>query len=175
MTADVRVLTAHDEVLVDDLVRIINAAYAVGEDGLWLDGTSRVGPDEIASAVRSGGMLAATLDDRLVGCASVRRLDPRTADLGLISTDPDEWGRGVGGELVHAAEELMRARGVNTMQLELLVPKTGVHPAKARLRNWYDRLGYRVVRSAQFDQVAAHLAPKLAVPCEFLIFRKPLT
>jgi hypothetical protein len=37
------------------------------------------------------------------------------------------------------------------------------------------RLGYRVVRSAQFEQFAAHLARQLAVPCEILIFQKPLT
>jgi hypothetical protein len=68
----------------------------------------------------------------------------------------------------------MRSRGVTTMQLELLVPKGWVHPEKDRLRGWYTRLGYRVVRSAPFEQVAAHLASRLAAPCEFLIFRKPL-
>jgi GNAT superfamily N-acetyltransferase len=175
MTADIRLLEARDQVLVEDLVRVINAAYAVGEAGLWLEGTSRVRPDEIAEAIRSGGMLAATLDDRLVGCAYVRPLDRLTADLGLISTAPDEWGRGVGGKLVQTAEELMRTRGVTTMQLELLVPKGWVHPAKARLRDWYGRLGYRVVHSAPFEQIATHLASELATPCEFLIFRKQLT
>jgi GNAT superfamily N-acetyltransferase len=170
----VRLLSARDEVLVEDLVRVINAAYEVGEAGLWIDGSSRVRPDEIAEAVRSGGMLAATRDDRVVGCAYVRPLDRQTADLGLISTAPDEWGRGVGGKLVRTAEELMRDRGVTTMQLELLVPKGRVHPAKARLRSWYTRLGYEVVRTAPFEDVAAHLAPHLAEPCEFLIFHKPI-
>jgi hypothetical protein len=73
-----------------------------------------------------------------------------------------------------SAEDLMRSRGMTTMQLELLVPKGWVHPEKDRLRGWYTRLGYRVVRSAPFEQVAAHLASQLAVPCEFLIFRKQL-
>jgi hypothetical protein len=68
----------------------------------------------------------------------------------------------------------MRSRGVTTMQLELLVPKGWVHPEKDRLRAWYTRLGYRVVRSAPFEQVAAHLQSELATPCEFLIFHKPL-
>ena len=77
-------------------------------------------------------------------------------------------------QLVRSAEELMRSRGVTTMQLELLVPKGWVHPEKDRLRGWYAWLGYEVVRSAPFEQVAAHLASQLAVPCEFLIFRKPL-
>jgi hypothetical protein len=61
-----------------------------------------------------------------------------------------------------------------TMQLELLVPKEWAHPEKERLRAWYIRLGYRVARSAAFEEVAAHLAPQLATPCEFLVFRKRL-
>jgi hypothetical protein len=35
-------------------------------------------------------MLAATLEGRLVGCAHVRPLDARAADLGLISVAPDQ-------------------------------------------------------------------------------------
>jgi GNAT superfamily N-acetyltransferase len=177
VTAEVKLLApdeARDEVLVEELVRIINGAYAVGEAGLWLEGATRTGPGEIAEAIRSGGMLAATLEGRLVGAAYVRPLDAATADLGLISAAPDQWGNGIGRELVRSAEELMQSHGVTTMQLELLVPKGWVHPEKDRLRSWYTRLGYRVVRSAPFEQVAAHLASQLAVPCEFLIFRKRL-
>jgi hypothetical protein len=75
---------------------------------------------------------------------------------------------------VRTAEELMRSHGMTTMQLELLVPQGSVHPQKERLRGWYTRLGYRVVRTAPFEEVAAHLAPQLATPCEFLVFHKPL-
>jgi GNAT superfamily N-acetyltransferase len=176
-SAEVRLLApdeAGDAGLVGELVRIVNAAYAVGEAGLWLEGTARTGPPEIAEAIGSGGMLAATLEGRLVGCAYVRPLDANTADLGLISAAPDRWGSGIGRELVRAAEELMWSRGVTTMQLELLVPKGWVHPQKKRLRGWYTCLGYQIVRSAPFEHVAAHLASRLAAPCEFLIFRKSL-
>jgi GNAT superfamily N-acetyltransferase len=174
---EVRLLRADEarDELVGELVRIINEAYAIGEAGLWLDGAARTEPGEIAEAVRSGGMLSASLDGRLIGCAYLQPLDEGTMDLGLISAAPDQWGSGVGRELVRSAEELMRSRGVTTMQLELLVPKGWVHPEKERLRDWYTRLGYRVVRTAPFDEVAAHLAPQLAVPCEFLVFRKSLT
>jgi GNAT superfamily N-acetyltransferase len=177
LTAEVKLLApdeARDEVLVEELVGVINGAYAVGEAGLWLEGTTRIRPAEIAEAIRSGGMLATTLEGRLVGCAYVHPLDADTADLGLVSAAPDQWGKGIGRELVRSAEELMRSRGVTTMQLELLVPKGSVHPEKERLRSWYTRLGYQVVRTSSFEEVAAHLAPQLAAPCEFLIFRKPL-
>jgi GNAT superfamily N-acetyltransferase len=178
VTAEVKPLApgdARDEVLVEELARVINEAYAIGEAGLWVEGARRTGPEEIAEAVRSGGMLAATLDGRLVGCAYLRPLDADTADLGLISTATDQWGRGVGSDLVRSAEELARSRGVRTMQLEVLVPKERQHPAKIRLRDWYTRLGYRVVRTAPFEEVAGHLAPLLAGPSEFLIFHKRLT
>jgi GNAT superfamily N-acetyltransferase len=177
VSAEVKLLAedqARDEALVDELVRIINGAYAVGEAGLWQEGATRTDAGEIAEAIRSGGMLAATLEGRLAGCAYVRPLDAGTADLGIVSTAPDRWGSGVGRELVRSAEELMRSRGMTTMQLELLVPKGWIHPEKARLHRWYTRLGYRAVRSAPFEQVAAHLASQLAAPCEFLIFRKRL-
>jgi ribosomal protein S18 acetylase RimI-like enzyme len=177
VTAEVKVLApdeARDEVLVEELVRVINKAYAAGEAGLWLKGTTRSGPGEIAEAVRSGGMLTAGLDGQIVGCAYVRQLDARTADLGLVSVEPARWGVGLGRQLVVAAEELMRSRAVTTAQLELLVPKEWVHPEKERLRGWYRRLGYRVVASAPIEDVAADLASQLATPCEFLVFCKPL-
>jgi GNAT superfamily N-acetyltransferase len=176
-TAEVKLIApdeARDEVLVEQLVHIVNEAYALGEAGLWIAGSTRTEPGEVAEMIRSGGMLAASLGDRPVGCAYVRPLDSDTADLSLISAAPDHWGSGVGRELVRSAEEFVRSDGATTMQLELLVPKGWVHPAKDRLRSWYTRLGYGVVRTAPFEQVAAHLAPQLAVPCEFLIFRKSL-
>jgi GNAT superfamily N-acetyltransferase len=178
MTTEVALLTPHsarDDELVEQLVRLVNSAYAAGEAGLWLEGATRTWPGEIGKAIRSGGMLAATREGRLVGCAHLRQLDADTADLGLVAAAPDQWGSGVGRELVRVAEGLTRSRGTTTMQLELLVPKTFAHPEKERLRRWYARLGYRVVRTAPFEEMAAHLAPQLATPCEFLLFRKPLT
>jgi GNAT superfamily N-acetyltransferase len=178
VTTEIKLLDpgqACDEALVEELVSLVNRAYALGEAGLWLEDAKRTGPSEVAEAIRSGGMLAATAEGRIVGCAHVRPLEAGTADLGLASVTPERWGSGVGRELVRSAEELLRSRGVTTMQLELLVPKEWAHPEKERLRAWYTRLGYRVVRTAPFEQVAAHLASQLATPCEFLVFRKPLT
>jgi GNAT superfamily N-acetyltransferase len=174
---EVKVLAAHaarDEALVDQLVALVNQAYEIGEAGLWLQGATRTAPSEIGEAIRDGVMLVATSEGRFVGCVYLRRLDPTTADLGLLSVATDQWGQGVGRELVREAERLMRSDGVTTMQLELLVPKGWVHPEKARLRAWYTRLGYELVSSEPFEHIAARLASQLRTPCEFLIFQKPL-
>jgi GNAT superfamily N-acetyltransferase len=166
---------ADDEVLVEAVAGVVNRAYAMGESGLWRDGTARITPAEVADAIRGGDMVVAELDGRIAGCAHVRALDAATADLGLVSAEPGLRGRGVGRELVRAAEDLMRSRGTATAQLELLVPTGWAHPEKERLRAWYERLGYRVVRIAPFEEIATHPASELAAPCEFLVFRKPLS
>ena len=165
---------AGDRHVVERLVELINRAYAAGEAGLWRPGTLRIAPDEVAAAIRAGAMLAARDGERIVGCAAVRSLDPATVELGLVSADPEHWGGGVGRALVRFADDLARRRGAAAMQLRVLVPRDGTHPDKERLRAWYERLGYRVVRVASFEEIAGHAASDLATPCEFLIFRKAL-
>jgi N-acetylglutamate synthase-like GNAT family acetyltransferase len=160
---------------VSELVRLINAAYAAGEVGLWLDDTGRTDEGEIAAAVRAGEMLVATIDGRTVGCARVRALDATTGEVGLVAVGPEAWGSGVGGRLMRTAENLMRTRGATSMRLVLLVPRGSVHPAKQRLHDWYTRLGYTVVGSQPFEDAVPHAAPHLATPCDLLLFRKPLT
>jgi GNAT superfamily N-acetyltransferase len=152
----------------DEVVDVINAAYADGEAGLWLDGTTRIGRAQAAEEVGAGGMLVARAGGRMVGCASVRRLDDETFELGLVSALPEAWGSGVGRVLADTAEELARSAGARQMQLQVLVPRTGEHPNKVRLRSWYERRGYRIAGTKAFT------AERLARPCEFLVFRKPL-
>jgi ribosomal protein S18 acetylase RimI-like enzyme len=166
---------ADDVAVVERVASVINAAYAVGEAGLWSDGWTRTTTEEVARLIRAGELLAATVDGRVVGCARVAMLDAGTAELGLISAAPEGHGGGVGRTLVGCAEEAMRSRGAATMRLELLVPRDGAHPFKERLRAWYERLGYRVERIAPFEEIASHPPAELAVPCEFLVFRKTLS
>jgi GNAT superfamily N-acetyltransferase len=166
---------AGDAAVVAALVRVVNAAYAAGEAGLWAAGTPWTDADEIAAAVGGGEMIAAFGGDGdLVGCARVRPLAPDVVDLGFVSVAPEAWGTGVGRAVLAFAEDVVRRSGVPTMQLELLVPQGAAHPDKERLRAWYLRLGYEIVRTAPFEEVARHAATQLATPCEFLVFHKML-
>lgn len=174
MTARVDILAPDEAALANELARVINSAYAVGEEGLWQPGWVRTTPAEVADLTRGGGMLTASVEDEIVGCGCVQPLDATTTDLGFVSVLPEQWGGGAGRAIVDAAEDLARSRGATTMQLELLVPKHWIHPHKDRLRGWYTRLGYRTIRTATFAEVATHLESQLATPCEFLVFRKPL-
>jgi GNAT superfamily N-acetyltransferase len=161
---------------VAELVGLINRAYAAGEAGLWIDGfDGRTDEAEIASAITAGQMLVARVEGRLVGCLRTRALDATTADVGLIGVHPAAWGAGTGRALVDFAEDLARDRGATTMRLELLVPRTGTHPDKERLRNWYTRRGYSIVATIPFEDYVPHAAPLLSAPGDILLFEKPLT
>lgn len=163
-----------DEAVVRELVRLINRAYARGEAGLWRGDLGRTDEGEIADAIRAGHMLVARSGDRIVGCLRTRMLSAKTADVGLIAVDPDIWAGGIGRALVDAAEDLARSRGATRMRLELLVPRTGTHPDKERLRSWYTRRGYTVTRTVPFETHVPPAAPHLSAPGDILIFTKPL-
>lgn len=167
-------LAPGDEAVVPDLVRLIDRAYARGEAGLWRGDLGRTDHAEVLAAIRAGQMLVASAGNRIVGCLRTRMLDATTADVGLIAADPDTWSGGIGRALVAAAEDLARSHGATTMQLELLVPRTGAHPDKERLHDWYTRRGYTVIRRVPFEDYVPQAAPFLSAPGDILIFTKPL-
>jgi GNAT superfamily N-acetyltransferase len=164
-----------DRAVVAELVRLINRAYAAGEAGLWKGRVDRTVSAEIAEAVRAGQMLVARAGDgRILGCLRTRSLDATTADVGLIGVSPDVWGAGIARSLLDSAEGRARARRATSMQLELLVPRTGTHPDKQRLHDWYTRRGYTVARRVHFELYLPAAADLLAAPADILILTKPL-
>jgi GNAT superfamily N-acetyltransferase len=171
----VNVTVVDDEALAPELVRLINRAYSAGEAGLWKGAVDRTDVREIGEAIRAGQMLVVRSGDgQILGCLRTRSLDPTTSDVGLIGVAPDAWGGGTGRALIDAAEHLARSRGVARMQLELLVPRTGTHPDKERLRRWYTRRGYTVTRTVPMEEYLPQVAVLLSVPGDILIFVKPL-
>jgi GNAT superfamily N-acetyltransferase len=147
--------------VVDDVLPIVNAAYATGEAGLWQPGVARISAAALRPLVAAGELAIARREGAVVGCVRIGR-----GELGLLACAPEAAGTGVGRALVSFAEERNRAHG--SISLELLVPREGTHPFKERLHAWYSRLGYRVVgrRDADFDG--------LAVACEMRVYSKPL-
>ncbi|GAA3389496.1 GNAT family N-acetyltransferase [Cryptosporangium minutisporangium] len=166
---------ARDDLLVARLTDLVNEVYAVAEEGLWVPGTSRTTTDEVAGLIRADELWVARLDDEVVGCVRIQRLDDHTAEFGLLVAAPKHRGIGVGRELVRFAEATGRRAGATTMQLEVLMPRDWAHPSKEFLKDWYQRIGYRVVRVGDFEPAYPRLAPLLATPCEFVIFHKALT
>jgi GNAT superfamily N-acetyltransferase len=163
-----------DATLMRRITDLTNEVYLVAEDGLWTDGATRTTVEEMAELTRAGEIAVARLGGQVVGCVRIQRLDERTGEFGMLVADPAHRGEGVGRELVRFAERECHAEGVRAMQLELLVPRGWTHPTKEFLAAWYSRMGYRVARTGTIDEAYPVLAPLLATPCDFVIYRKDL-
>jgi GNAT superfamily N-acetyltransferase len=164
-----------DAGLAAEIAGLVNRVYAEAEKGLWLDGAGRTTETEVAELIRAGQIAVRRSGERVVGAVRIQLLDDGVGEFGMLVAAPEERGTGVGRDLVSFAEDWARSRGLSTMQLELLVPRTWTHPVKEFLRDWYTRIGYRVVRTGDFSADFPALVPHLACPCDFLIFRKDLS
>jgi GNAT superfamily N-acetyltransferase len=171
----VPVASVGDAALVGRIAGLVNTVYEASEAGLWVDGARRTTERELADLIRRGRIAAATSDGVIVGAVHVQQHDAATGLFGMLVADPERRGEGIGRELVAFAERWAQDRGLTSMQLELLVPRTWSHPSKEFLREWYERAGYRVVRTGRLDDDYPELAPQLATPCDLLIYRKALS
>jgi len=162
---------ADDDAAMSAISELINRVYRVAEEGLWLDGTARTTPAEVASLTRTGEIVVARVAGRLVGCVQVRTLGDGLGEFGMLVSAPEHRATGIGRELVRFAEE---QAGRAVMQLELLVPREWSHPSKEFLAGWYGRLGYRPARVGTVEESHPGLAPLLATPCDVRIYHKDL-
>lgn len=165
---------AEDTGLINDLTALVNRVYAVAEDGLWADGTPRTTPAEMAELLAAEQIAVARVDGRIAGAVRIQRMDSGESEFGMLVADPAHRGTGIGRELVRFAERWSREQSLDTMQLEVLIPRHWVHPSKEFLKAWYTRIGYRPVRTGQFEESYPGLAPSLATPCDFVIYQKTL-
>jgi GNAT superfamily N-acetyltransferase len=163
-----------DAGLAAEIADLVNRVYAEAEAGLWLDGAARTSAAEVADLIRAGQIAAVRSGDHITGAVRLQQLDDELGEFGMLVAAPEARGTGVGRDLVSFAEQWGRERGLTRMQLELLVPQTWDHPVKEFLREWYTRIGYRVVRKGDLAEDYPELVEHLACPCDFLVFHKDL-
>ena len=165
---------AEDTALANELAALVNSVYALAEEGLWAEGTPRTTPERMAALIAAGQIAVARADARIVGAVQIQRLDTGEGEFGMLVADPAHRGQGVGRQLVRFAERWSREQGLDTMQLEILVPRHWSHPSKEFLKAWYTRIGYHPVLTGQFEKSYPELAPHVATPCDFVIYQKSL-
>jgi GNAT superfamily N-acetyltransferase len=165
---------ATDAGVIAELTDLVNRVYACAEEGIWVDGATRTTTAEMAEMIAADQVAVARMEGAVVGAVRIQQLSDTKGELGMLAADPAHRHQGIGRELVVFAEELSRRRGMDVMQLELLVPRDWKHPTKEFLDAWYRRIGYRPVQTGRIDDSYPHLAPLLATPCDFVIYHKAL-
>lgn len=158
----------------EHIANIVNLVYAASEGSFWMHGAVRTTVGEVAAFTSGGEIAVARSMGQIVGCVRVRRIDQETGEFGMLAVDDEYQGTGTGGKLVHFAEQKCQEEHFRMMQLELLMPQEGSHPAKLILESWYARLDYHPVHTETIDASFPKLAQMLAIPCKFVVFQKEL-
>lgn len=113
---------------------------------------------------------SAEIDPVIVGTIHVQRMGEGEAEIGLFSVDPDLQGRGIGNDLLEAAENLARTSiGASLSVLNVLSVRT-------ELIAWYVRKGYKVTGGKMpFPECPDFRFGKPKRQLEFLRLEKNLT
>lgn len=129
---------------VDVLVELVQAAYR-GEGG-WtteahlVDG-HRTDAAEIRAMLTDPAvtLLVAEAAGQVIGCCYTRRETPvdgpARAELGLFAVHPSAQSRGLGGRLLEAQAEHLRATGTEVLLIQVLQSRPELH-------TWYRRHGF---------------------------------
>jgi GNAT superfamily N-acetyltransferase len=140
------------------MTRLVNTAFAV--ERFFIEG-ERISLDEIRLRFETGTFLIAELDGRCSGVVYVELRGER-GYIGLLSVNPERQGRGIGRQLMSAAEEHCRASGCLAVDLQIV-------NLRDELPAFYARLGYVENGTLPFP---SGVATKL--PCHFIRMSKLL-
>jgi len=161
--------------IVNEIVRVVNAAYERGEDGLWADENhTRTNSGEVVTLLRSSQLVLIFWGSEIVGSALVKPISEGVVELGMLAVTGKFLRKGLGNMLVKAVESRARDLNARILQLELLAPVGFQHPAKSWLERWYLNMGFEKQGTEPFEKHFPSFAKQLAVPCTFTIYRKNL-
>jgi len=141
------------------LVTLINAAYKVGETGIFVDTKNepfnRVNAEDVTQWADAGQLLVARTGDeagRIIGCVKVvPNVDESVGEWGVLAVATEERGKGFGSQLIDAAEKALQVAGCQTAQVQLMAPIMWIHEHKERLRVHYtEKRGY-ALKTGDFD------------------------
>jgi N-acetylglutamate synthase-like GNAT family acetyltransferase len=166
--------SASNQDLVHSITCLVNQVYREAEQGLWVNGTDRTYFAEVQNLIQSGAIAVARDQTKILGCIKVYFSSPDYAEFGMLATHPEWRGQGIGSQLIKLVESTAIKKGIQQMHLVLLVPKNWRHSEKEFLKTWYSSKGYHFIESSSASETEPALAPYLATPSEFLVYRKPL-
>lgn len=171
-------LSSFTNVQLNELCDLINRVYFVTDSVLIDPKIPRTTIDALITMIAKKELMVAELDDHLIGCVNVKKLNKKAAFFSLLVAHPEYRKQGIGKQLVHAVEVWAKEQGCNKICLELLRPKNWVHEHKEFLKIWYTRLGY-VEQKKVPKTIDVHLSPSrlyfsqfLITPCDFNFFCK---
>lgn len=172
---------------VETVTTIINDAYQSGETGILVDTEEkpfhRVTRAEMEQMIEDESIISLCIEDKVIGCIKVHSVGDGVAEWGCLAVAADSQRKGYGNLLVQAAEKHIRdVLECDVAQLELLAPSSWKHDHKERLRTWYQRMGYHLAETDDYEASTMRLPEGsllgdrfvLATDSDFTRYRKKL-
>lgn len=142
------------------IAAVVNQAYEVEAPFV---GGPRTSAAEVAALAESGDFIVAEHEGRIVGAVFVEiDEEPAVGRFGMLAVAPDEQARGLGRELVEAAEARLLRLGCTEARIRVL-------DQREELVEWYQRLGYE-----PYGEQPYSFPERARVPVRFILMRKQL-
>lgn len=163
------------EAFIEELCRMVNAAYLPAEKGMWMNDFPRTHMDEMRIFIQQGRLLVAELGGEVVGLVVVQLMvAERMAEFGMLVSALNYQKLGIGTQLIEKVEVWAKEQQLPQLRLELLTPKKWNHPNKEQLKKWYRKIGFRPAHTEPFENRYPEAAEKLKTPCDFTIWLKDI-
>ena len=155
--------TPHNKkAFLDKLVSIVNHAYTIGEHSMWIENVrtdckdleQKLENEVIILLVKTIHNTKQELElgninideNSITGqilCDTKFDIPNKMAEFGMFAIQEKYQKLGLGNFLVIAAEERAKMCGCQKLQCEVLSPVDFEHDVKKRLKQWYQKLGYK--------------------------------
>ncbi len=172
------VVKAADSSLTDSeferLYEIMRIAYALTEIEVWGENYIRITKDDYQELIDKGEILAAFIDNEVVGGVHFYKKSDQIYSFSLLSANFSKSGLGIGRALINQVEDFAKENNAEKIQIEILRPKGIEVPFKIRIANWYKRMGYVYSHSQNFAEIKPIKAKNLVNPSDFDYYTKEI-
>jgi GNAT superfamily N-acetyltransferase len=172
---------ASNTTLVSEITKLVVEVYLEAEGDFFVKTRFRTDTTQIKEYIQAGELYTASQDGQVVGCIKLHIEEPdeksgnkKVGHMGLFAVASSQRRSGLGRRLVDTIEKEARARGCVIMELGILAPLEGGHPFKDFLKVWYQKLGYRFVRTEEIADILPFLVPDIIRPCHHGVYQKSL-
>src|ERR1700683_1060868 len=129
---------------IEAIAALVNSAFR--PERFYID-SDRTNPEKVAALLKKGKFLLLHDAEHLAGCVYAE-LRGACGYFGLLAIDPNRQRRGLGGQLIAAAENYCRDAGCQFMDLTFVY-------VRKELPGYYRRFGYGLTGTLPFppDQI----------------------
>ena len=169
---DIKLSAEEDLHLADDVLGMVNTAYAISEGDMWTEGHQRMNLPRLKEMISQQELIIAKLGEEVVGCLHIENLGKPNVGFKMLVVKNSHRGKGLGQHIMDYVHKLAEAAEAESIELELLFPVEMFHRDKEMLKAWYGRMGYRIKKIVGIDDLHPGGSKKLLVPSRVMIMEK---